>query len=80
MLAIIIAVVVVGVITGLFCMATKESTDDSDWAYEYETDIKPDCFRRSQSKRGSCDGAYNVQDFTLHDCATCKYWRGKLNR
>lgn len=78
---IIIVGVFVAVVTGCLCVTAKDSKNDdkdSDRAYKYE--IRPKCFKRSQDRRGSCDGAENMNDFTSKDCAACKYWRGKLNR
>lgn len=64
---IIILIAVIGVITGAFCMASKNGSEDSntDWAYEYE--IKPTCYKRSKGRRGSCEGAYNMNDFVCND-------------
>lgn len=76
---IIIVGVFVAVVTGCLCVTAKDSkNDDSNWAYEYE--VKPKCFKRSRDRRGSCSGADNMNDFTSKDCASCEYWRGKLNR
>lgn len=79
MLAVIITVMFLGLITGMFVMASAESTDDgNEWAYEYEITVKPDCFTRSETRRGSCDGAKCICDFVSNDCTTCPYWRGKV--
>lgn len=54
-------------------------TDPSaDCAYEYTIEVKPDCFERSQETKIRCGGASDIENFVCNDCATCKYWAGKV--
>jgi hypothetical protein len=70
-------VIFIGLITGVFCMASADGSENNntDWAYEYE--IKPTCYKRSKKRRGSCDGADNMNDFVCNDCSMCEYWGKK---
>lgn len=73
---IVFAIATIGIVTGLIVAANADRSDDG-WAYEYEIKREPECFKRSKTRRRSCNGADCINDFVCNDCASCPFWRGK---
>ena len=71
----IFVLVALGIITGIVCMIGDG----------YERGIKddPECMRRDERFRGCsgcCDKMRGADEVTDRDCASCRFWRGNLNR
>lgn len=69
---ILIVLIIIGIMTGIICLGAGD--------YEYKIKVKPGCIRHQDACRGCggrCEGADNMQDFVMNDCASCPYWHEK---
>lgn len=71
----IFVLVALGIITGIICMIGD--------GYERGVKDDPDCMRRDERFRGCsgcCDKTRDAREIADRDCASCRFWRGNLNR